>query len=289
MNQNVFEIKGLECTYDHKEKKEKKVVLRIENLAIPMGKVSVILGLSGSGKSTLIETLGLMNNTIHRGSIIYHHAENHVVIDHTIWKRPSDLTKIRNRHFSFVFQNDFLMPYYSPEENMLIGRLIQEHDRKSPEARDEMKKFCRRMGLNFDEINRQKPSELSVGQRQRLSFIRAIVKKYSVIFGDEPTGNLDEVNSALLMDVLNESISQDNRRSAILVSHNIPLSIAKAGYIIVLSPVSGDQYEIHPGNVFSRTAAGWLNGNRDVLTDEQLGVKIRKVVNSNENVRSGFS
>ena len=279
MNPNVFEIQGLECAYDHKGKKEKKVVLRIEKLSIPIGKVSIILGLSGSGKSTLIETLGLMNNTIHKGLITYFHGENKITIGRKIWEHPSALTKIRNRHFSFIFQNDFLMPHYSPAENMMIGRLIQGVDKKASNEKEEMKKVCRKLGLNFNEINTKKPSALSVGQKQRLSFIRAVIKNYSVIFGDEPTGNLDEINSELLMDVLNESIKQDTQRSAILVSHNIPLSVAKAGYIIVLSLVSGDLYEIRPCNVFSRTASGWINGNSDVLTDDKLEIKIREIVN----------
>jgi ABC-type lipoprotein export system ATPase subunit len=279
MNRNLFEIQGLECAYDHKEKKEKKVVLQIDSLSIPMGKVTVILGLSGSGKSTLIETLGLMNNTINKGLITYHHAGNKIAIGQEIWKNPSDLTGIRNRHFSFIFQSDFLMPYYSPAENMLIGKLIQGVDKKLPDQEDDLRRHCRKMGLNFDEINTQKPAELSVGQKQRLSFIRAIVKNYSVIFGDEPIGNLDEVNSELLMDVLTESIRQNNQRSAILVSHNIPLSIAKAGYIIVLSPLAGETYEVRPGNVFSRSTAGWSNGNNDILTADELETKIRAIVN----------
>lgn len=284
-DRNVFEIQGLECAYPFNGKKGEKVVLCIESLSIPMGKVSIILGLSGSGKSTLIETLGLMNNTISKGSIIYHHAENKVVIGPEIWKHPSYLTNIRNRHFSFIFQNDFLMPYYSPAENMLIGRLIQHDNQIEPDEKEELINNCRRMGLNFDEINRKKPSELSVGQRQRLSFIRAIIKNYSVIFGDEPTGNLDDINSALLFDVLNESTIQNKQRSAIVVSHNIPLSVAKADYIIVLSQRSGVKYEVLPNNVFSRITTGWLNGRKEILSDTELEFKIREVVNFNNPVQ----
>ncbi|MCX6304027.1 MAG: ATP-binding cassette domain-containing protein [Bacteroidetes bacterium] len=278
MNRNVFEIHGLECAYDRKGKKEKKVVLQIEKLSIPMGKVTIILGLSGSGKSTFIETLGLMNNTISKGLITYHHEENAIGIGPEIWKRPSELAEIRNRHFSFIFQNDFLMPYYSTGENILTGRLIQGFDEMTPAENDELKMLCLKMGLGFDEIITKKPVELSVGQRQRLSFIRAIIKNFAVIFGDEPAGNLDEVNSALLMDALHESVNRQCQRSAILVSHNIPLSVAKGDCIIVLSRQSGEQYEILPGNVYKRTANGWLNGTNEVLTDDKLEKKIREVV-----------
>jgi ABC-type lipoprotein export system ATPase subunit len=272
---NVFEIQGLECAYDLNME---RVVLQIENLSIPMGKVTIILGLSGSGKSTLIETLGLMNDTIGKGAITYHHHEGSVAITKETWRHPSALAEIRSRHFSFIFQNDFLMPYYTPEENIMIGRMIQGADNILPEEKEELQKLCQKMGLNFAEINRKMPSELSVGQRQRLSFIRAVTKNYSVIFGDEPTGNLDEINSELLMDVLNESISQDNRRSAILVSHNISMSVAKAGYIIVLSAVTGEKYEIRACNVFSRFAGGWINGYSNALTDNELEILIRETV-----------
>lgn len=284
MNRNVFEIQGLECVYHLNGNKERKVVLEIESLSIPMGKVTMILGQSGSGKSTLIETLGLMNNTISKGLIFFYHGDNIIRISKDIWKRPSELATIRNRHYSFIFQNDFLMPYYSPEENILIGRLIQGSRSFTENDTAELRKLCLKMGLNFDEINKKRPSELSVGQRQRLSFIRAIIKKHAVIFGDEPTGNLDEIHSGLLLDFLNNAIQQDDRLSAVLVSHNIPLSISKADYIIVLSPAGGDRYEIRQENVFSKTAAGWLNGSKVNLSDDQLAGKIRAAANIFEQV-----
>jgi ABC-type lipoprotein export system ATPase subunit len=282
MNRNVFEIQNLECAYDRKGRSEKKVILCIEDLSIPMGKVSIILGLSGSGKSTLIETLGLMNNTITKGSITYYHAGNKIGISQKTWEHPSALTKMRNRHFSFIFQNDFLMPCFSSEENMLIGRMIQGSGGRFMAEREKMKQLCRKIGLNFEELSAQKPSEMSVGQRQRISFIRAILKDYSVIFGDEPTGNLDEANSELLMDVLCESVKQNEQCSAVLVSHNIALSVAKADCIIVLTPKPGEQHEVLPGNVFTRSETGWLNRLQEFFPDDKLESAIREVVKIRE-------
>lgn len=282
MNRNVFEIDGLQCAYVHRGKGERKVVLSIESLSIPMGKVTMILGLSGSGKSTLIETLGLMNNTIEKGAVSYFSGEAKVKIGSELWKCPAELTKIRNRHFSFIFQNDFLMPYFSPEDNMMIGMLIHESYKMTSDPTVELKEICQRLGLNFDAINGKKPFELSVGQRQRLSFIRAISKDYSVIFGDEPTGNLDNVNSELLMDVLIESIQQNPKRSAILVSHNIPLSVAKADYIIVLSKQNAELYEIKLSSIFSRSAKGWSDATNMILSNELLTSKIREIVSADE-------
>jgi ABC-type lipoprotein export system ATPase subunit len=277
MDSNVFEINGLACAYVHQENGRAKVVLRIEKLSVPRGRITVILGLSGSGKSTLIETLGLMNHTIEHGTITYRHRDGTVTIDREIWKHPGALTAIRNRHFSFIFQKDFLMPCYSAEENMLAGLLIGGARQVSPSDMENLQVLCCRMGLNYPEICRKMPSELSVGQKQRLSFIRAVLKNYSVIFGDEPTGNLDEVNAGLLMDVLHESVAQDPWRSAVLVSHNISLSVAKADCIVVLSPQNG-MYEILPGNVFTRNSAGWLRNGRDQMSGELLSECIREIV-----------
>jgi ABC-type lipoprotein export system ATPase subunit len=258
--------------------REKNTVLRIDNLSVPMGKLSVILGPSGSGKSTLIETLGLMNNTINKGHVNYNHETGCVKINREMWLNGKELTRIRNEHFSFIFQSDFLMPYYSPEENMMIGSLIRKCDHRHESDPADLKSFCRQMGLNFAEINSKNTAELSVGQKQRLSFIRAMVKKSSVIFGDEPTGNLDELNSELLLDVLKRSIRSNGHQSALLVSHNILLSVAKADFIILLSPC-GDMYEVHRDNVFARSPGRWENGSGMILSDDDLTSRIRMVVN----------
>ena len=279
MSRDVFEMHGLECAYGRHEAVNNKMVLRIEDLSVPMGKITIILGQSGSGKSTLIETLGLMNHTVKRGTVVYHSREGSVTIGAGLWKKQADLARIRNRHFSFIFQHDFLMPHYSPEENMRVGMLISDARQKTAGDREDLRSLCRRMGLDLSEIRSKRPCELSVGQRQRLSFIRAILKNYSVIFGDEPTGNLDEANAWLLMDVLAESIRQKSDRSAILVSHNIRLSVAKADCLVILTRQSGDLYEILPGNVYTRTGSGWLNNKKYLLADDELSATLEKSVN----------
>lgn len=94
-------------------------------------------------------------------------------------------------------------------------------------------------------------AELSGGQRQRLAFVRAITPEFSVLFGDEPTGNLDENNSVELMKVVQKALYEKNRTS-IIVSHNIELSLAFADQIIMM--VKDDEYgEILEKNVFRST------------------------------------
>ncbi len=278
MIKNVFEIKGLKCSYPQKGKKEGKLVLSVPDLSVPMGQVTVILGMSGSGKSTLIETLGLMNRTMEEGVVTYHHQDGKIVINRAIWDHPSQLAGIRQRHFSFIFQHDFLMPYYTPGENMMIGRLIQGHVADVSCTEKDIGTRCRQIGLDPRSFSEKMPADLSVGQRQRLSFIRAAMKDYDVLFGDEPTGNLDEANAEILLDLLVESIRPEMNRSAILVSHNIPLSVKKAGCLIVLSHVKGDLYEARTDNVFTRQADGWMNGSGEVYGNAVLETKIRAIV-----------
>ena len=276
---NVFEIRDIECAYSHNG----KTVLTIGTLDIPTGKITTILGKSGSGKSTFLETLGMMNNTIKKGTIKFSAQSRVENIDHTIWHTPGRLSMIRNEHFSFIFQDDYLMPYYTPWENMLIGKLIQKASKKNQKSKiveesQALETVCSKLGLNVEQLKNQMPYEMSGGQKQRLSFSRAISKEYSVIFGDEPTGNLDEDSSAALMDVLRTSVKDKPGRSAILVSHNIELSIASSDRIIVLSPTEGTSYQILPENVFDKNDPVWQNGKQKSIDPAGLALLIKDII-----------
>jgi putative ABC transport system ATP-binding protein len=240
MNNNLFEIKNLECAYLEKG----KPVLIIDDLVIPKGKITVILGKSGSGKSTLIETLGLMNKTIRRGDITFNNHQQQITINRDLWLKPKSLSEIRKKYYSFIFQDDYLIPYYSSFENLLMGPLIQE----SGLSVKSMRSVINRMNsvkLPPGPLHRRMPNEMAGGQKQRLSFVRAMMKDFTVLFGDEPTGNLDVANSEALMDVVRHGLSENNSteqgyKSAIIVSHNIELSVKKADMVIILTSTGGN-------------------------------------------------
>jgi len=279
MAENVFEIRGLDCAYRHNG----KTVLAIESLDIPKGKITTILGKSGSGKSTLIETLGMMNNTIKHGSVRFLSDGTTETIDRTIWENPDTLSLIRNKHFSFIFQNDYLMPYYSPMENIVIGKLIQnasknDNNQDLLNREEKLEKAYSNLGIDKEMMKKQMPYEMSGGQRQRLSFIRAVTKDYSVILGDEPTGNLDDDTSEILMAVLKDSVRENHGRSAILVSHNILLSIAGSDRIIILSQGKETAYEVQISNVFDKVATGWINGDNKCYNDAELESLIKAIL-----------
>jgi ABC-type lipoprotein export system ATPase subunit len=241
------------CSYD-----AINPVLKIRHLEIMGGQLVVMVGKSGAGKSTILETLGLMNNTILEGEISFMpQPDKHYKLKE-LWKEERLLSDVRNLHMSFIFQHTNLMHNFTAYENACIPQLIQGE--KMDDALLRVEKAMGQVGLQ--EVKRNAHvAELSGGQRQRLAFVRAITPEFSVLFGDEPTGNLDENNSIELMKVIQKALSEKNRTS-IIVSHNIELSLAFADQIIMM--VKDNVYgEILEENVFRSAGTNgqrkWIN------------------------------
>lgn len=230
MSQIVFNIKNLNCAYG-----EGATVLHIPELHLPKGQLIFVIGKSGIGKSTLIETLGLMNNTIRAQpeSRVHFHPENGQVIDlYKLWTEGNHLlSDFRRKYFSFIFQNTNLMPNFTCGENMIFSLLIKGMPYQ--EAKKEIINMMNRISLDpaiFD----KKITEVSGGQRQRLAFTRAITADYSVLLGDEPTGNLDNGIARELMAILSETVKEKNN-TCIIVSHDLGLACHFADTIIPIT------------------------------------------------------
>jgi putative ABC transport system ATP-binding protein len=225
--EKLFEIENLTCTYNNAQED----VLKIDSLAIEKGSITAIIGSSGVGKSTLLEALSLMNNTIKSGTITYHDENNHRQELSSLWKgNQNRLIHYRKNHFSFIFQTPFLMEDYLVEENLFIPKYLQQ-TRHNSEWTDEI--YFLLKSLTVSEKQLEFPNKLSFGQRQRISFAYALLSKFNVLFGDEPTGSLDNINARLLLDKLKQTIKSLGK-SAILVSHDIPLmeKIADVGIFL---------------------------------------------------------
>ena len=226
---SVFKIENLECAYSNG-----KTVLHIEDLEIPKGKLVFVLGVSGIGKSTLIETLGLMNNTIKNANnckIVFSNQDTNDNIG-DIWKKDNSyISQFRRKHFSFIFQNTNLMPNFTAGENMAVRMLLEGES--IADSKDRVMHFMDKLDLDRSLFDRN-IYELSGGQRQRLAFVRAIASDFGVLFGDEPTGNLDKNTSHKLMRTLKE-ILEDLNGSGLIVSHDIPLALNFADIILLLS------------------------------------------------------
>ncbi len=276
MNKDLFRIKNLECAYQ-----KNKTVLRIEDLTIPTGKLIILLGKSGSGKSTFLETLGLMNHTISSGDVLFYPDGLTSPISYSsLWETRNhiQLAKIRHDHFSFIFQSTNLMPNFSAFENACLTELIKGSSFE--ETRVKITNLMAALGLKEIDQTR-KASELSGGQKQRIAFIRAMASKFDVLFGDEPTGNLDEFNSRELIDFLKSNLINSGK-SSIIVTHNISLAMEFGDMIILLgNEINSTHFcEIDPSYIFNRSEEQefWKNHSSASISSEELGQKIQMVL-----------
>lgn len=259
----IYKINQLDCRY-----LPDKPVLFIPELEIPKGKLMFVLGVSGIGKSTFIETLGLMNNTIHildKTSIKFNIGEGRVDEIRDIWSLDNNaLSAFRNQHFSFIFQNTNLMPNFTAGENMCISMLID--GKKMEEVKSRVMNVMEKLNLSSDIYDR-KVTELSGGQRQRLAFVRAIIAGFNVLFGDEPTGNLDQDTSFKLMNILKDNLSE-NYRTGIIVSHDIELALGFADIILLLTKDGAcEEYRgtFLPQHYLFRTNGKWISKLGDTI------------------------
>ncbi len=233
--EKLFEISDLKCSYDKNYREgQSKIVLEIRDLQIPKGKKIFIVGESGIGKSTILEVLGLMNNTIvvDDKTRFNFYADGNTPIDLLgLWKRNSDkeLSEFRLKHFNFIFQSTNLMRNFTAYENISLTRMLQGYTQYSTFKK--ATQTLAELGLSHIDETRM-AHELSGGQQQRLAFARAILPEFTVLFGDEPTGNLDSDNAIKAMEILSAKLESLQGSSAIIVSHDMHLAATFADIII---------------------------------------------------------
>ena len=237
MTDCIYELQQLRCSYDkYYREGESRVVLEIEHLTIPRGKKVFIVGESGIGKSTILETLGMMNNTIvpsEETRFSYHEREEVETDLKALWKQgEKSLAAFRLKHYSFIFQSTNLMKNFTAFENIAFTRMLQGYSRFSSIKRTQ--EVLKALGLEHVDEHRM-AQELSGGQQQRLAFARAILPEFTVLFGDEPTGNLDAENAYRVMEILTQKLSEHEGATAIIVSHDMPLALKFADVIIKIS------------------------------------------------------
>lgn len=235
MKNSLFEIAGLRCSYDKNFREGiSKVVLEIRELALPRGKKIFIVGESGIGKSTILEVLGLMNDTLvqdkdARFVFIGRDGKETDLLD--LWRKNNEdeLSAFRREHFNFIFQSTNLMRNFTAYENISITRMLQGYSQE--ESFEKAAGVLRDLGLGHVSRDRM-AQELSGGQQQRLAFARAIIPDFTVLFGDEPTGNLDSENAVRAMELLTDKLNAAEGSSAIIVSHDMHLAVTFADIIV---------------------------------------------------------
>ena len=186
-------------------------VLKGVDLSISAGEIVSIVGSSGAGKSTLLHILGTLDKA-DEGEI----RMNGERIDLLAGKK---LAAFRNRHTGFVFQFHHLLPEFTALENVCIPGWIAR--RPAREVTSDARTLLDRMGLAHRMDN--KPSELSGGEQQRVAVARALLNKPSIVFADEPTGNLDSENARELHQLFFQ-LRDELGQTFLVVTHNEELA-----------------------------------------------------------------
>ncbi|MBD0325121.1 MAG: ABC transporter ATP-binding protein [Pyrinomonadaceae bacterium] len=180
--------------------------LRGVSLEVQEGEFLAIMGPSGCGKSTMLHLLGgLLTPTSGR-----------IIIDDEDLTAASDAkrTDIRRRKIGFVFQRFNLFPTLTAEGNLRLAERIHSNGADDPERRREVLRL-----LRLEDKMHHKPLELSGGEQQRVALARAVVTRPAIILADEPTGNLDSENSAIVLNMFQE-LNFRFHQTIIMITHN---------------------------------------------------------------------
>lgn len=207
---------------------DKLHVLKGVNLEVQNSEIVSIIGKSGSGKSTLLHILGTLDQS-DKGSVIIDGADISTF-------DAKEIAKFRNSKIGFIFQFHHLLPEFTALENVLIPAMIANDSNKAKEAR--AKELLDYLGLS-ERIN-HKPSQLSGGEQQRVAVARALINEPSVVFADEPTGNLDSESSAELHKLL-QNLRDEYKQTFVIVTHSKELSEISDRTIIMQDGLIKDQ------------------------------------------------
>ena len=186
-------------------------VLRGVDLSVSSAEVVSIVGKSGAGKSTLLHILGTLDRPEH-GQLVIRGED-------VFEMRDRRLAAFRNEHIGFVFQFHHLLPEFTALENVCIPAYIGKTDPAAAERRG--KELLNYLGLG--DRSDHKPAQMSGGEQQRVAVARALMNEPAIVFADEPSGNLDSVNSRDLHDLLFK-LRDDFGQSFIIVTHNEELA-----------------------------------------------------------------
>ncbi len=186
-------------------------ILKGVDISIEKGEVVSIVGSSGAGKTTLLQILGTLDRPS-SGTLTLNNQ-------HPFSLSSNELAKFRNKEIGFVFQFHQLLPEFSALENVMMPALIGGSSIK--EASPRAQKLLERLGLGNRSAHR--PAQLSGGEQQRVAVARALMNQPSVIFADEPSGNLDSKNAEELHRLFFD-LRDEFQQTFVIVTHNNELA-----------------------------------------------------------------
>ncbi len=189
-------------------------ILKGVNLHIKKGEIVAIVGPSGAGKTTLLQILGTLDKPSKEQNY-------ELFIDGISMKdlKDKEVSSFRNKHIGFIFQFHQLLPEFTALENVCIPAFIGGKSKSATEKR--AKELLDFLGLSHREDH--KPNELSGGEQQRVAVARALINEPSIIFADEPSGNLDSTSAKNLHELFFE-LRDKFGQTFVLVTHNKELA-----------------------------------------------------------------
>ena len=202
----MIELKNL--SHNYRQGNEIIQVLKDVNLKINLNQTVGLIGPSGSGKSTLLNILGLIQKP-EKGEFKILETSTNVL-------NEIQITKLRREKIGYIFQNSQLLEDFNCLENIAMPLLLNglSKDESYSRAKKMMEKFGLKNKLYF------KPSLLSGGESQRVSVLRALIKKPRILLADEPTGSLDQKNGQLVMKYIFE-LAQQFKTLCVVATHNL--------------------------------------------------------------------
>lgn len=186
-------------------------VLKGIDLQIPDGRMVCVVGESGAGKTTLLQIMGSLEKPS-EGKVLINGEDIHTL-------RGNRLANFRNTHIGFIFQFHQLLPEFTALENVCIPGWIAGKSRQI--VRSEALELLKFLGL--EARSHHKPGELSGGEQQRVAVARALINKPSVVFADEPSGNLDSRNAGELHGHFRR-LCDEKGQTFVIVTHNPALA-----------------------------------------------------------------
>lgn len=186
-------------------------VLKGVDISVEKGEIVSIVGSSGAGKSTLLHILGTLD-AADKGSIFLNDEPLHFL-------KGKKLAAYRNKNMGFIFQFHHLLPEFTALENICIPGWIA--GKKKKEVENDALQLLDLLGLKNRAEN--KPQQLSGGEQQRVAVARALINQPSIVFADEPTGNLDSANARELHQLFVQ-LRKDFDQTFLIVTHNEELA-----------------------------------------------------------------
>lgn len=188
-------LKAENITKSFNKQESSITVLSGVDISVMKGEYASIIGSSGAGKSTLLQILATLSNA-DSGSVKYIFDEE--INPFTL--SDKNLSKVRNEKIGFIFQFHHLLPEFTAYENVVIPAMIS--GKKEKEFKKKALELIDYVGVG-SRMN-HKPTELSGGEQQRFAIARALINEPEIVFADEPTGNLDENNTELVLDLISK-------------------------------------------------------------------------------------